>query len=224
MDFLMPENYQFNLPENMRPTTFRCPEKRYPGIETYWENSTSRRIYHPINDIRAIVIHATAGSTSRGAVSVMKKGAASFHWLIPDEDEVEHGSIIWSCVPEALAAWHVRNDKFHEDIWAGKNKINHWSLGIELVNTQFSNDGFSDWQVKTCADIVRYCWVKYPNLKYIFSHAKVDPLRRSDPGGNFPWERFKLFVLSDIKEQVLDNNDAKFISVSDVEEAGCCSG
>ena len=56
-------------------------------------------------------------------------------------------------------------------------------------------DQFSDWQVKATAQIVRYCWAKYPNLKYVVSHAKLDPSRRDDPGKNFPWADFKSLVL-----------------------------
>jgi len=44
--------------------------------------------------------------------------------------------------------------------------------------------------VEVTALLVRYCRAKYPNLKYVFSHALVDPARRSDPGAQFDWERF----------------------------------
>lgn len=192
-----PINYYFKLPKGEKPTNIRIPEMWYPGIRQYWKKSTSKRIYNPIFGIKAIVIHATAGYSSDGAVSVMRDGKASWHWLVPDENETEHGNIIWACAPETLAAWHVRNDKFHHDVNGGKKKVNHWSLGVEIVNSQ-ENDPFSEWQVKITADIVKYCWAKYPNLEYIVSHAKLDPLRRTDPGTLFPWKQFK--------KQVLDNN------------------
>jgi N-acetylmuramoyl-L-alanine amidase len=82
-------------------------------------------------------------------------------------------------------------------------RVNNWSLGIELVNTQNVqnyNDPFSEWQIRMTALIVRYAWSKYPNLRYVASHAKLDPGRRSDPGSNFPWDRFQDLVLrSDIE-------------------------
>jgi len=190
-----PKNYHFKLPKDKKPSNVRLPEIWYPGIKQYWEKSTSKRIYNPIFGIKAIVIHATAGHSSDGAVSVMRDGKASWHWLIPDEDEKEHENVVWACAPETLAAWHVRNDKFHPDVNNGKNKTNHWSLGIELVNSQ-QNDSFSDWQIKITADIVKYCWAKYPNLEHIVSHAKLDPSRRTDPGILFPWQQFKDNVLA----------------------------
>ena len=75
--------------------------------------------------------------------------------------------------------------------------MNHWSLGIEMVNSQPDNggDAFSDWQVEVTARIVRYCWAKYPNLAQVVSHAVLDPERRSDPGAQFPWPRFRQLVL-----------------------------
>lgn len=151
----------------------------------------------------AIVIHATAASSSAGAISVMKKttGAASFHWLVPDEDEPQHGELVWACVPEALAAWHVRNAASHPDVNDGENRVNHWSLGIEVVNRQV-NDLFSEWQVEATARMVRYCWAKYPNLPHVVSHAKLDPTRRTDPGVQLDWERLKSLVLDGDDEPV----------------------
>lgn len=220
-----PEEYQFDLPPIERPDDIVIPEKWYPGIKNYWEISTSTRIYNPIEGIRAVVIHATAGSSSSGAISVMKRGKASFHWLVPDEDEAQHEHLIWACAPESLAAWHVRNDKSHSDVWGGKNKINHWSLGIEVVNSQKNNDDFSDWQIMKTAQIVRYCWAKYPNLLHVVSHAKLDPGRRSDPGKLFPWDKFKSFVLNDDH----DDFDSEFFGAVHADKipdssdiTGCC--
>jgi N-acetylmuramoyl-L-alanine amidase len=136
------------------------------------------------------------GSSSEGAVSVLRDGAASFHWLVPDENEDQHGELVWACVPETLAAWHVRNAASHPDVQGGARRVNHWSLGIETVNTIKTSDAYSDWQVAITAKIVRYCWSKYPNLKHIVSHAKLDPERRNDPGTHFPWTRFKNLVLA----------------------------
>jgi len=191
------DKYHFLLPAAQRPSEASINEAWYPGVQAYWKNCTTKRSVDPIFGIKAVVIHATAGSSSAGAVSVMKKtsDAASFHWLVPDENEEQHGSLVWACAPEARAAWHVRNVAFHDDVNGGETHVNHWSVGIEVVNLQ-KDDPFSSWQIQATADIVRYCWAKYPNLLHVVSHAKLDPKRRSDPGSQFDWEQFKQLVLT----------------------------
>ena len=190
-----PKTYLFDLPVAGRPAPFAIPDVLYPGVQDYWAGSTSLRRFDPILGIEAVVIHATAGGSSAGAMSVMQAGTASFHWLVPDENESQHGNIVWACAPESRAAWHVGNDKSHPRVNGGAKRVNHWSLGIEVVNSQVAAP-FSSWQVEVTARIVRYCWAKYPNLKTIVSHAALDPARRPDPGMSFDWNRFRQLVIS----------------------------
>ena len=193
---LSPKDYIFDLPADKRPEEITFEEPWYPGIRDVWKKCTDDRTVHSIDGITSIVIHATAGGSSEGAVSVMRDGKASFHWLVPDENEEGHGKWVWACAPESLKAWHVRKDKSHPDVNNGQTDINNFSLGLEIVNTQKDSDSFSDWQVEITARIVRACWAKYPNLKHIVSHAALDPDRRTDPGDLFPWEHFKHLVLN----------------------------
>lgn len=190
-----PKDYFFELPTEGRPNPHYLYQFWYPGVQSSWAGSTSPRAHDPIFGVQAVVIHATAGSSSFGAMSVMKGGGASWHWLVPDENEKAYGKFAWACAPEARAAWHVQNSKFHPRLNGGRKRINHWSLGIEVVNAQSETDTFSDWQLKKTAEIVRYAWAKYPNLKYVVSHAMMDPERRTDPGMNFDWEGFRALVV-----------------------------
>lgn len=218
-------NYYFTLPKSKRPNEVVLNEPWYPGVQPYWSNCTTKRSVDPIMGVVAVVIHATAGSSSAGAISVMKRSnnPASFHWLVPDEDEPQHGELVWACVPEALAAWHVRNAVSHPDVNDGETRVNHWSLGIEVVNRQ-ENDPFSSWQVEATARIVRYCWAKYQNLTYVVSHAKLDPTRRTDPGTQFDWERFKSLVLNSEAEPVpmLVRRAIPLSKVKTTKSARCC--
>lgn len=195
-----PTKYFFKLPSSGRPDHFLIPERIIPDISWFNANRASDRIYHSVDGIEAMVIHATQGGSTAGALSWWKgtppDGAnASSHWIVPDEDEAAHGSFVWAVVYEALAARHVRNNATSPKI-GDRKKINHWSLGIEIVNRQNDSDTFSSWQYEITALLVRYAWAKYPNMKYVFSHALVDPGRRSDPGDEFDWPRFKDLVLS----------------------------
>ncbi|MGI9108174.1 MAG: N-acetylmuramoyl-L-alanine amidase [Pyrinomonadaceae bacterium] len=161
--------------------------------------ATANRTLRSDGKIRAFVIHATAGASSSGAMSVMFAHRASWHWLVPDENEPEHERHIWSCADESRAAFHVRSERSHPDVNNGSRNVNFWSLGVEVVNTQTrapSRDPFSAWQIEQTAALVRYAWSKNPELTDVVSHAKLDPSRRSDPGENFDWERFQSLVLS----------------------------
>ncbi|MBW3570033.1 MAG: N-acetylmuramoyl-L-alanine amidase [Gemmatimonadetes bacterium] len=197
-----PKTYHFKLPPYLGAPLAEPPHAWYPGVQAVQAATTSDRNAHGDGEVRAFVIHATDGVSSSGAMSVMFGGQGSWHWLIPDENEPEHKQKIWACAPEKRAAWHVRNSKSHPDVNGGKRYVNYWSLGVEIVNTMDA-DPFSDWQVQMTADLVRYAWSKYPNLVDVVSHAKLDPQRRSDPGRDFPWEKFQNLVLAPLPQPPL---------------------
>jgi N-acetyl-anhydromuramyl-L-alanine amidase AmpD len=193
-----PRSFLFTLDPARRPAPVRLAEKLAPDIGWYNANRASVRAVHPVEGIEGIVVHATAGATAGGALAwwKMPAGRASAHWIIPGEQEAAHGRHVIAAVYEALAAWHVRPECRHPDIADGRGGMNQWTLGIEIVNTQSREvpDPFSDWQVEACAGIIRHAWARYPNLRWVFSHAAVDPARRSDPGANFPWARLEALV------------------------------
>ena len=148
------------------------------------------REYGPID---TVVIHATAGSSTQGAVSwfTSPQSGASAHVIVPDNErsgEPERSiCMVWS----ADKAWHVRRSvRFPND---GRDDTNSRSLGIEIVNTGRLEDTFSDWQVEETARWVRYWRGLFP-IRYVCTHALLDPARRRDPGSNFPWERFVSLV------------------------------
>lgn len=189
-----PRGYHFRLPPYQGASLSGPPSVAYPGVDPHIPACTSRRTLHGDGRIRAFVIHATAGFSSSSAMSVLFEHRASWHWLVPDEDEPHHGQLVWRCIPETRAAWHVRNDRSHPDVNSGSRYVNYWSIGVEIVNSQES-DTFSAWQVEQTAALVRHAWSRYPDLVDVVSHAKLDPGRRSDPGAAFPWERFRELVL-----------------------------
>ncbi len=190
-----PTTFQFDLPANHRPEPFALNEKIHQRAWAAAPRCASLRGGDPVTAVRVIVIHATAGATTDGAVSVMEEGRASFHWVVPGKDEKARGGHVWVTCPERLAAWHVRKSCSHPHICNGANNLNRASLGVEIVNRQNGKDVFSFAQIEAAAQIVRYAWAKYPKLTHVVSHARLDPLRRTDPGKLFPWELFVSQIL-----------------------------
>lgn len=164
-------------PAHCRP----APTKAYRKVR--------RAQYLPVD---TIVIHATAGGSSAGAMSVSDAGTASWHALIPDEDELGHGKYVYRCVPDESAAWHVLSKLVHPA--DHKPNINDRSFGVEVVNQQDGRDPFSDWQLRVTAELVRYWRSCFP-IKYLYTHAYLDPRRKDDPTDLFDWEKFMGYVL-----------------------------
>lgn len=194
-----PENYHFTLNQADRPHFMPLNQEMHPSFHWLTQNRSRSRKRDIYSVIDTIVIHATAGYATQHAVDNWKQRTASAHWIVPDEDEPQHGHFVWATVLEAKAAYHVGGSHDYRPILGDGVNVNNRSLGIEIVNTQDvqnHSDPFSDWQIKSTAQIVLHAWAKYPNLKHVISHAKLDPSRRSDPGPNFPWQTFKNLVLS----------------------------
>jgi len=222
-----PESYYFELPVNGAPDFAPLEEEIHSDFQWLTRNRARARGRDVYEVIDTVVIHATAGFATQHAVDTWRKRRASAHWIIPDENEPQHGEFAWATVAEAKAAYHVRDSvDLPPELSDGPN-VNNRSLGIEIVNTQNVenySDQYSEWQIQMTAWIVLYAWAKYPNLRHIISHAKLDPNRRADPGSNFPWPEFQRRVLA--HEGLPERNpivSAEFTPLPPSKDsAGCC--
>ncbi|MBW4660079.1 MAG: N-acetylmuramoyl-L-alanine amidase [Drouetiella hepatica Uher 2000/2452] len=197
-----PETFYFTLPSGKRPDLFPLNEQKHPAYDWLTSNRARERGGAASDAIDTIVIHATAGYATQDAIDTWRRdgNVASAHWIIPDEDEPKHGNVVWATVAEAKAARHVRDTiNVSETVLGEGSNVNNRSLGIEIVNTQDVEeyrDPFSVWQTTMTARVVLYAWAKYPKLKHVISHAKLDSTRRADPGKKFPWMEFREAVLN----------------------------
>ena len=194
-----PADYHFELPPEARPPTYSpLAEQLHPSFGWLTDKRARARPRDVYASIDTVVVHATAGYRTQHAVDRWKEVKASAHWIVPDEDEPQHGEFVWATVAEAKAAFHVRDAIDSSPLLGHGPNVNNRSLGIEVVNTQDVQqfrDPFSSWQIAVTASIVLYAWSKYPNLRHVISHACLDPGRRKDPGPNFDWIAFREKVL-----------------------------
>lgn len=138
--------------------------------------------------IDTLVIHdtETPGVTeARAIVNWFRhpRSLVSAHYIIGKAGELVQ------CVPDERRAWHAGPSQFN-----GREKVNDFSIGIELVNAQTGKDPFTEAQYRTLAlltvDLMRRHCIP---LAHLTGHRHVTnyPSIKRDPADNFDWRRYK---------------------------------
>ena len=101
-------------------------------------------------------------------------------------------------VPFERRAWHAGRSTWN-DQGRVRQALNDFTVGIELEGDEIH--AYRDEQYRTLVLTVRALTQAYPaiNPARITSHARVAPLRKSDPGPAFDWAYFR---------QMLQRNEA----------------
>lgn len=130
-----------------------------------------------------LLLHYTGMPSAEGALS----------WLCNPESQVsshyfvhEDGRIV-QMVPESMRAWHAGKSS-----WAGVSDINSRSIGIEIANPGHPAGlpPFPDKQIAAVVELCRDCGERWQiPAERVLGHSDVAPIRKIDPGENFPWGR-----------------------------------
>jgi N-acetylmuramoyl-L-alanine amidase len=128
-----------------------------------------------------ILLHYTGMETADGALKWLRapESQVSCHYFVHEDGRVEQ------LVREADRAWHAG-----KSIWKGEADINSASIGIEIANAGHPG-GLPDFPEKQIAAVVELCldcgrrWDIAPER--VLAHSDVAPIRKVDPGENFPW-------------------------------------
>lgn len=104
---------------------------------------------------------------------------ASAHFMIDREGN------IYELVPLPYKAWHAGKSS-----WNGRENCNMWMVGVELLATHDS--GYTDEQYLALDSLTEKLRSEY-NISWdnITGHENVAPGRKTDPGPNFDWNRYK---------------------------------
>ena len=137
--------------------------------------------------IDTIVIHDTETPGIRQARTIANwftnpRSGVSAHFIIGKAGEIVQ------CVPEIRRAFHAGPSLFR-----GRQKVNDFSLGIELVNAQTGTDPFTEAQYDSLGRLVKHLMAKYdvPSDRIVGHHdVTLRPSVKRDPAPNFDWERF----------------------------------
>ncbi len=150
--------------------------------------------------IKFVIIHYTALKDTKAAIGYMcnANNKVSSHYLIS-----KNGNI-FNLVDEKKRAWHAGIS-----YWNNSTDINSSSIGIELdYFPKKTNNKFSKNMIISLIDLLIYLKKKY-NITNdnILGHSDIAPLRKRDPGPNFPWKKLQKKNLAyEIKKNQKINN------------------
>ena len=133
--------------------------------------------------VSMLVLHYTGMADAASAITRLcdPDSAVSCHYLVAEDGQ------ILRMVDEDKRAWHAG-----AAYWRGITDVNSASIGIELVNPghELGYPPFPDEQIDALvmlmADIVGRRGITRGN---VVGHSDVSPMRKKDPGEQFPWGR-----------------------------------
>lgn len=136
-----------------------------------------------IQSIDTLVLHYTGMQSAAAALDRMRdpEFKVSAHWCIGEDGTV------WRLVPEEMRSWHSGLS-----YWAGRQLVNDFSIGIELVNPghEFGYRPFPGAQMDALIELCLAIQSRHPILPgNVVGHADVAPFRKNDPGELFDWAR-----------------------------------
>ncbi|AFL53050.1 N-acetylmuramoyl-L-alanine amidase [Sinorhizobium fredii] len=128
-----------------------------------------------------ILLHYTGMETALSALDWLcrEESQVSSHYFVHEDGRIDQ------LVPEERRAWHAG-----KSFWKGEADINSCSIGIEIANAGHPGGlpGFPEAQIEAVAELCRDCgerWQIAPER--VLAHSDVAPIRKVDPGENFPW-------------------------------------
>lgn len=130
-----------------------------------------------------LLLHYTGMPSAEGAQAWLcaPQSQVSSHYLVHEDGRVVQ------MVPEERRAWHAG-----KSIWGGETDINSRSIGIEIANAGHPG-GLPDFPEKQIESVIELCLecVNRHGIapERVLAHSDVAPIRKVDPGENFPWDR-----------------------------------
>lgn len=106
------------------------------------------------------------------------------HLQVSSHIVINRAGVITQYVPFHKCAWHAGTSEYK-----GREKCNDFSIGIELEGTVCTP--YTEIQYSQLALLIQCLLQTYPklNLEDITGHCDIAPLRKTDPGKCFDWER-----------------------------------
>mgnify|MGYP001402519577 CR=1 FL=1 len=135
----------------------------------------------PKKKIKFIIIHYTGMRKEADSIKRLQnlRSKVSSHYLIKQNGEM------LILVPDIYEAWHAGYSGWKKHQYLNKN-----SIGIEISNPGHDHGykKFTEKQIETLINLSKKLIKNYSiKRKNILGHSDIAPLRKKDPGENFPW-------------------------------------
>jgi len=126
--------------------------------------------------IDTIVLHATVLNTLEEVIEKF----ANPHSRVSAHYTIDRDGTLVCHVPERLRAWHAGQSKMKD----GREGVNDFSIGIELVNLNDGEDPFTEEQIQALQHLAKAIISRHP-IRHIVTHYECadPPGRKSDPAG-----------------------------------------
>ena len=148
-----------------------------------------------MNDrVRFLIMHYTALDDSV-SLKTLTEEEVSAHYLVPEHPAWKNNKpVVLQLVPEEKRAWHAGVSNWH-----GRINLNDSSIGIEIVNPGYTLNAltnnktwyaYNEKQVDAISVLAKDIIERYQiTPDNVLGHSDIAPLRKSDPGKLFPWEK-----------------------------------
>ncbi|MEB3221967.1 MAG: N-acetylmuramoyl-L-alanine amidase [Candidatus Sericytochromatia bacterium] len=162
----------------MQPPVFReGPDK--PGMIAIDSPNRNPRAGGPA-DVTAIVLHHTASPADARRIGMFfskPSSEVSSHYVVGKD------GMLVQCVPDTAASWHAG-----KSVFAGRDNVNHFSIGIEICNLGNNLDDYPKSQYEALGKLMAFLMHAYKlDWKRVTRHRDVAiPLgRKTDTSDNF---------------------------------------
>lgn len=146
---------------------------------------------HGVDDVTTIVLHSTVIPTLEATTSAFQRGEGQTNAPVSSHFTVGRDGSIVQNVSTFARAWHAGKS------WdaSGRNNVNDYSIGIEMVNLDNGKDPYPEAQIQAVCGLIAELRRRFP-IKQLVSHEFIaqPPGRKNDPAG-FPWDRVRYFGL-----------------------------
>jgi len=132
--------------------------------------------------IDMLVLHYTGMETGTAALDRLcnEESKVSSHYLVEED-----GTII-QLVEDTKRAWHAG-----ASYWSGRESLNAYSVGIEIVNPghEWGYQDFPEVQMEAVKDLSVHLIKTHGIPQYnVVAHSDIAPDRKEDPGEKFDWK------------------------------------